>query len=96
MRHLVSIAAESIAREKLPHAINAAATLSAAAAGATTSWFGTMLGWMPHVGVFFGLCVSCAIFYKTMLDIRSANLDIKEKEIRIAKEDRRKKEERIG
>ena len=92
MKQILSIAAESIVREKLPHAANAAATLTAAAAGATTSVFGTILGWLPHVAVLLGLCVSCAIFYKTLRDIRSTNLDIKEKEIRIAKESRRQED----
>ena len=89
MKEIASIALESIVREKGPHVVNVIATGTAATAGAATSVFGELLGWMPHVAVFFGLLVSCAIFYKTMRDIRLAELDIEYKQLLIAKEGRR-------
>ena len=82
MKQLLSLAAESIAREKLPHAANAIATGTAATVGTAGSIMGDMMGWLPQVGVMAGLAVSCMLFYKTYLEIKLAR-------VQLAKEDRR-------
>jgi predicted MFS family arabinose efflux permease len=82
VKEAVSIAVESIVREKARHVTNAVATGTAATAGATGSLIGEMLGWLPHVAVVAGLCVSCALFYKTYLEIRLTK-------VKLAKEGRR-------
>lgn len=82
MKEIASVALESIVREKARHAVNAVATGTAATAGTAGSIFGEILGWLPHVAVIAGLLVSCALFYKTYLEIKLAR-------ITLAKEDRR-------
>ena len=76
MKEIGSIALESIVREKARHATNAVATGTAATAGTAGSIFGEILGWLPHVAVLAGLIVSCALFYKTYLEIRLARIQI--------------------
>lgn len=70
MKEAVQIAVESIAKEKVRHTINAVATGTAATAGTATSIFGDILGWLPHIAVVAGLLASCALFYKTYLEIK--------------------------
>ena len=76
MREIASIAVESIVREKARHATNVLATGTAATAGTAGSIFGDILGWLPHIAVVAGLLVSCALFYKTYLEIRLARIQI--------------------
>jgi hypothetical protein len=82
VKEAVSIAVESIVREKARHTVNAVVTGTAGTVGATGSVIGEMLGWLPHVAVFVGLCVSCALFYKTYLEIKLTK-------VKLAKEGRR-------
>ena len=76
MNQIVSLAAESIAREKIPHALNVAAGATAATAGVTTGWFSDIAVWLPLVAVIASLMVSCALFYKTYLQIKIAKLQL--------------------
>lgn len=82
MKEVIAIAAESIAKEKTRHLANAAATGTAGTIGATGTIVGDIVGWLPTVGVVFGICVSCALFYKTYLEIKLAK-------VKLAKEGRR-------
>lgn len=70
------IAGKSIAEEKTRHLVNAAATGTAATVTATGSVTGEIIGWLPTIGVFCGMCVSMALFYKTYLEIKLAKIEI--------------------
>lgn len=78
MGDLSQVVAESVANDKAKHVANGVATAAAGTAG----YFDTFLGFLPHIAVFLGICVSVAIFYKTYLDIQLTK-------IRLAQEDRR-------
>ena len=70
MKEALQIAAESIAKEKVRHTVNAVATGTAATTATATSFYGDALGYLPTVAVAAGLLVSCALFYKTYLEIK--------------------------
>lgn len=70
MIELLRILVESAVKEKERHVINAAATGTVATTGGMIDG---VMSWLPVVAVFVGLCVSCAIFYKTYLEIRIAH-----------------------
>lgn len=82
MKEALSIAAQSIASEKQKHLANAAATGTAGTIGATGTLVGDIVGWLPTIGVILGIGVSCALFYKTYLEIKLAK-------VQLAKEGRR-------
>lgn len=88
MSEIVSIAVRSIVQEPIKHASNALATVTAGTATPQSNGelLPTLVQWTPYV---VGLIVSCAIFYKTMREITSANKDIELKNLQIAKEGRR-------
>ena len=79
MKDVISVAAESIAREKTRHIVNAAATGTSGTVVATGSVLADVVGWLPTVGVLCGICVSLALFYKTYLEIKLAKIEISEK-----------------
>ena len=82
MKEIASIAAESIAREKTRHLVNGAVTGTAGTMSATGTLAGNMMEWLPVVGVVAGICVSCALFYKTYLEIKLARIELAKKDRR--------------
>lgn len=75
---MVSVAVQSIVQEKARHGVNATAGI--AGVGATT--ITAVPDWLGIACAVAALMVSCAIFYKTYLDIKL-------KKIQLAKVDRR-------
>ena len=76
MKEIASIAAESIAREKTRHLVNGVATGTAGTITATGSIAGSVMEWLPVVGVLGGICVSAALFYKTYLEIKLTKIEL--------------------
>lgn len=81
-----SLALRSIAQEKAKHATNAIATSGAVLVAPEVSTLGMVIEWAPYV---VGLLVSCAILYKTLLDIKLDKLKIESERLEIAKNGRR-------
>lgn len=80
MTKLVSVAAQSIAQEKLKHAANAAA------GGVSV----TMVpDWIGIAGGVAALLVSFAVFYKTYQDIQNNKLQQELLKLKLSKEGRR-------
>lgn len=69
MAEISQVVVESVAKEKLKHGANALGT-------GTAMTFSDLLGWLPHVAAVIGILVSCAIFYKTYLEIQLAKIRI--------------------
>lgn len=88
MKEILEIAKESIIQEKMRHAVGVATTGTGATVAATSpapvndGFLIDIISWLPHLAVFAGFAVSCALFYKTYIEIKLAK-------IQLAKEDRR-------
>lgn len=82
---MIRIAIESIAREKAKHLTGVGVSGTGATVVATNpieadTLLNSFLFWMPHVAIIAGFAVSCALFYKTYLEIKLAQAALKDKE----------------
>jgi hypothetical protein len=82
MKLTLSAAAHSLAEEKARHLINAVATGTSGTVVATGSLAGSVMDWLPVIGVVFGMFVSCALFYKTYLEIKLRKIELARKGLR--------------
>ena len=79
---MIDVLVKSIAEEKAKHLI----AITTSGAGVTAAKipppdvFDTFIPWMSHAAVFAGFAVSCALFYKTYLDIKIAKRKLEENE----------------
>jgi hypothetical protein len=82
---MIDVILESITREKFRHLIGVttAGTGTAVAtkgSPANDGIFEIAIHWLPHAAVFMGFAVSCALFYKTYLEIRRLKAEIAREE----------------
>lgn len=82
MSEIVSAAVRSVAEHPIYHVTNVAVSGGTATVGAKAAAASAIMGWVAPVAAILGLCVSCAMIYKTYQDIRLNN-------IRLSKEGRR-------
>ena len=82
MNEILSVAAQSVAEHPIYHVTNVTVSGATATVGAKAAAATAIMGWVAPVAAILGLCVTCAMFYKTYQDIRLNN-------IRLAKEGRR-------
>lgn len=81
MKIVLETVKESVLQEKAKHAVGVATSGTGATVAATTpapasSGLLEMLVWLPHLAVFAGFAVSCALFYKTYIDIKLAKIEL--------------------
>ena len=80
---MIEIITESIAKEKTKHfaAIGASgtgATVAATSPVEADNFLNAVLFWLPHSAVLAGFMLSCALLYKTYLEIKLARAALEE------------------
>jgi hypothetical protein len=88
MSGIASIAFRSIVEEPVKHTSNIIATVTAGeiTPDANGELIPLLVQWAPYI---IGLIVSCAIFYKTVREIKRVNQEIELNRLQIAKAGRR-------
>ncbi len=71
------------------HVSNVTISGGTAAVAANATAVSALIGWLTPLAIFAGLCVSCAMFYKTLVVIRNEQKEGKLLDIKLAKEGRR-------
>jgi len=71
------------------HVTNVGVSGGTAAVAANATAVSALIGWLTPLAIFAGLCVSCAMFYKTLVVIRNEQKEGKLLDIKLAKEGRR-------
>jgi hypothetical protein len=74
------------------HATNLTVSGGTAAVAANATAVSALIGWLTPLAIFAGLCVSCAMFYKTMIVIRNEQKEGKLLDIQLADKSRRKED----
>ena len=89
MNEIVSAAGRSIVDNPIMHATNVTVSGGTAAVAANATILTAAVGWLTPLAIFAGLCVSCAMFCKTLIVIRNEQKEGKLLDIQLAKEGRR-------
>ena len=75
---------KSIAENKGAHVLNVGVSGGTATVAANATAVSALIGWLTPLAIFAGLCVSCAMFYKTMIVIRNEQKEGKLLDIQLA------------
>ena len=89
MNEIASAAARSYAENKGMHLLNLGVSGGTATAAANATAVSAVMGWLTPLAIFAGFCVSCAMFYHKLVQIRNDKKEGKLLDIKLAKEGRR-------
>ncbi len=89
MNELTSAAGRSIVDNPIMQVSNVTISGGTAAVAANATAVSALIGWLTPLAIFAGLCVSCAMFYKTLVVIRNEQKEGELLDIKLAKEGRR-------
>ncbi len=74
------------------HILNLGVSGGTATAAANATAVSALMGWLTPLAIFAGFCVSCAMFYHKLIQIRNDKKEGKLLDIQLADKSRRKED----